>query len=200
MRRPIRPASCLMCLLSLAAGPIQAATTGDGLKLAADSADWSRWQARLSVVSTPLTSSALSSGQLQLGSVGAARLAGDRYFNVGRIGDGGGLRATSALLLGSRTLALSAPSAYGQAPVQWRPSAMQGLADPAVDSFATPYLGLGYSAWWSRAGLGFSADLGLMAQRPGQALSVLNAGGGLDNTVRAMQLSPVFQLNLSYSF
>lgn len=175
-------------LLPLLASPAVAATTGDGLRLAAsDSESWSPWQARLAVVSTPLGSTALHGGPLQLG---AARIAGDRYFNVGRIGDGGGLRATSALLLGAPSLALGAPAALSS-------SIARGPGDGG-DLGASTYIGLGYSAWWARSGLGVSADLGLLAQRPGQLFRL--GTDSLDGTVRALQLSPVVQLNLSYSF
>ena len=179
-------------LLPLLALPVFASPAGDGLKLVPDTEDWPRWQARLSVVSAPLASSMLSTSQLQLG---AARLAGDHYFDIGRVGDGGGLRATSALLLGTRSLAMAAPSAFGASALQWQPSATIGLADSELS--AATYLGVGYSAWWSRAGLGISADLGLMALR---GRSTLRLGDGVDAAARGVQLSPVLQVNLSYSF
>lgn len=182
----------------LATLPMLAWAGGDGLKLGADSDVWPRWQASLSVVNVPLGAAVLDGNQLQLG---AARLAGDRYFDIGRIGDGGGLRATSALLLGSRSLALGAPVAYGNSALLLRPSSSIAAADSGADGLAaTPYVGLGYSAWWHRTGLGVSADLGLIARHPGQLLGLINDGNSLDNTVHAMQLSPVFQINLSYSF
>jgi hypothetical protein len=185
---------CMTCVSSLAA-------SGDGLRLAPHE-EGAHWQTQLSVVTLPWTGDSLHPGQLQLG---AARLASDRYFDIGRVGDGGGLRATSALLLGSRALALSAPVSYGHAAVQWRPStSLTGPAEGGSSTdlgTATPYLGLGYSAWWNRLGLGLSADLGLLAQRPLPAGSLFNGtGSSLDNTVRAFQLSPVLQVNLSYAF
>lgn len=188
--RDILVSSALLALLQAAgANPI-----GDSLRLGSEPDGWSRWQARLAVVSAPLN--APGSGQ-PVWALGAARLSTDRFFDIGRLGDGGGLRATSALLLGPRSLALGAtPTGQGSSSV-WRSSA---LLDGAPDFSATPYVGLGYSAWWNRAGVGVSADLGLMAQRAGQGLRALSGGSGLDNTVRAMQLSPVFQLNLSYAF
>jgi hypothetical protein len=174
------------------------AAGGNGLTLSPEGDAWPRWQARLSVVSQPIGSSALSGANLQFG---AARLAGDRYFDVGRVGDGGGLRATSALLMGSTRLAMGAPSAYGQAALQWQPSALLSNAggDGVNELGATPYVGLGYSAWWSRTGLGLSADLGLLAHRGSPSLR-LAAGDGADSAQRPFQLQPVFQVNLSYSF
>ena len=186
-----------LCGASMMALPWLAVANGDGLKLAADSEAWSRWQTRLTVVGQPPSGAgALIGNSWQFG---AMRLSGDRYFDVGRVGDGGGLRATSALLLGSRRLALGAPSSYGNAPLQWRPSAMlSSVSDAGTDISATPYIGLGYSAWWTRAGIGLSADLGLMTQRP--ALRLGSGSDGLDSSLRTLPLSPVFQANLSYSF
>ena len=68
---------------------------------------------------------------------------------------------------------------------------------------AMPYLVLGYSAWWARAGLGVSADLGVAAQRPAQAVRfgrVMSGTERLDDMIRAMQISPMLQVNLSYAF
>lgn len=178
------PLVALLGQATLAAGP------GEGLQLGGSASAWSGWQTQLAVLTAPVPG-----GMQSTWSLGAARLSSDHYFDLGplaRLGDAGGLRATSALLLGSRSLALGAP---GGQPL-WR---TVGQAE-AGDFGATPYVGLGYSAWWQRSGLGVSADLGLMAQRPGQGLRALGGGSGLDNTVRALQLSPVFQLNLSYGF
>ncbi|MBN8488084.1 MAG: hypothetical protein J0M20_10230 [Burkholderiales bacterium] len=179
-----------VCLAALAAlSPALAAPTGDGLQLIEPSG-WTSWHTHLSVVTlAPPVPGSLSSTPV----LGAARVSSDLFFHVGRLGDGGGWRATGALLLGSRSLALGASNASPQ----WH---SVGLPDNPADLSATPYVGLGYTAWWARAGLGLSADLGLMAQRPGQGLRALTGGSGLDNTVRALQLSPVFQLNLSYAF
>jgi hypothetical protein len=194
-RNPNGPLNAL-CVAFLWVLPAMASANGDGLKLTSDSDAWPRWQTRLNVVSPPPGAAPLGGNALQFG---AARLSGDRYFDIGRVGDGGGLRATSALLLGSRTLALGAPSSYGNASLQWRPSTLLAPnADGSLDTGATPYIGLGYSAWWTRAGIGLSADLGLMTQRP--ALRFTPGSDTLDSNVRALQLLPVFQVNLSYSF
>jgi hypothetical protein len=44
---------------------------------------------------------------------GAASVSGDRYLGFGQVGDGGGLRATGALLFGPPSLALGAPGRRG---------------------------------------------------------------------------------------
>jgi hypothetical protein len=84
--------------LCIAAAPGLAAATGEGLKIDADMGDdWSPWQARLALgpPARPLFGSAIG-----MSPNGNALLAGDRYLGWGRVGDGGGLRATGALLLG----------------------------------------------------------------------------------------------------
>ncbi|HEX5686344.1 MAG TPA: hypothetical protein VFY73_20135 [Ideonella sp.] len=190
--------------LSLAlAGPALAASSvvGEGLKISPDSSEnWSPWQARLamSAPSLPVLGNWATSAP-----IGTAMLAGDRYLGWGRLGDGGGLRATGALLLGSGALGLSAPAGAVHGEMQWRnngsnPSLTEPEANPAM-----PYLGLGYSAWWARAGVGLSADLGLAAQKPGQAVRFGRAFSGaesFDDVLRAMQISPMLQVNMSYAF
>lgn len=169
---------------SAAAGSLPA---GDGLQISHDSQEaWSPWQARLSYTAPVLP---LWGGPQAAN--GGLMLAGDRYFRWGRLGDAGGLRATGGLLLGTGSAATQAADAF------WRQGA------PATDADAVPYLGLGYSAWWAKSGLGLSADLGLAAQRPGQAVRfgrVVSGADSLDQMVRAMQIAPMLQVNLSYAF
>jgi hypothetical protein len=183
-------------VLGLTAGGVQAAPAGDGLRLAIDNDPWPRWQASLSVIGAPST--APDGATRPVWSLAGARLSGDRYFDLGRIGDGGGLRATSALLLGVPSVALGAPLAAGGDTLYWRSMTPLG-SDLANEATASTYVGLGYSAWWRRSGLGFSADLGLLAQHTG-APGRAPVASSLDLTVRSFQLSPVFQLHLSYAF
>lgn len=143
-------------LLLALAGPLAAAPVGDGLKVNTEAEDWSPWQTRLAMSAPGLS---LWNG-LAPTSHAAALLATDRYFNWGRLGDGGGLRATSALLLGPGALALAAPAGIGNGDMVWRGTFSSGMTDSEAAT-AMPYLGLGYSAWWARAGLGVSADLGV---------------------------------------
>jgi hypothetical protein len=187
--------SCLLLPLAAAAAP-----DGQGLTIKNDETVWSAWQARLAVVTpSPLAGTSWNNTP----GPGAIRLSGDRFFNVWQLGDGGGLRATGALLLGQRSLALSAPTAVGPASWSWSPSHSLNPGDPDAGLTATPYVGLGYSAWWTRLGLGVSADLGLLAQRsgtpgPGRWLSGMD--GGDASGLRALQVAPVLQLHLSYAF
>lgn len=194
----------VMCAAMLAASAASAATTvGDGLRLNGDTAAWPQWQTRLSIGAQPLGPAPnMLDSRLSLG----ASLAGDRYFNIGRIGDGGGLRATGALLFGSPSVALGAPSAYGSGSLLMSRATLGAgsqASDSALDTTATPYLGMGYTAWWARSGLGLSADLGLLATRnAGGSRRLLsgNPNSGLDDPSRPYQLAPVLQVQLSYSF
>lgn len=194
MRRFAAIPVCTMLLAGHLAWAAPAGTpTGDGLKVdAAQQEVWPLWQARLSHATPTLP----LWHQPPPGGAGSMMLAGDRYFGWGRLGDSGGLRATGALLLGPSSLA---GQGGGANDFFWRAAS----ASDAEASTAVPYLGLGYSAWWARTGLGVSADLGLAAQRPGQAVRfgrVFSGTDSLDDMLRAMQIAPMLQVNLSYAF
>lgn len=185
--------SCL--LIGLSALPAGVGAQEDVLRLVQGQDPWPQWQARLSVLAPPLATTTSLGNQLPLG---AARLAGDVYFDWARLGQSGGLRATSALLLGPRAQAMAAPSPWSGGALRsgaWSGMSSHGDADPGLNAAA--YLGLGYSAWWTRSNLGLSADLGLIAQRPGLRLGRSEA---LDTVWRGVQMSPVLQVNLSYAF
>lgn len=194
---------CTLCLAGLVTAQA-APVTGDGLKAGAEiDTAWVPWQSRLAWA--PAGSSlAWGASPLTAGYSAAALVAGDRYLGWGRLGDGGGLRATGALLFGKSALSLASPMGGSQGEMPWRPAfGTTAGATGESDGGAMPYLGLGYSAWWARTGLGLSADLGIAAQKPGEMVRfgrVVSGGEGLDEVFRAMQLSPVLQVNLSYAF
>ena len=76
-------------------------------------------------------------------------------------------------------------------------------SDGATDSATLPYLGVGYSGLSLRGGWSFSADLGLVAFAPGNAVKlgrVIGGTQGLDDLLRDLRMSPVIQLGVSYSF
>ncbi|HEV8689415.1 MAG TPA: hypothetical protein VGQ91_03890 [Ideonella sp.] len=182
------------------AAPSVVGPVGDGLKINTESSEtWSPWQARVAVTAPalPLWSSWGASSPSNM------MLAGDRYFGWGRLGDAGGLRATGALLLGPAAMAPTAStSGIHGSDGFWRGIGGSGLTEPDANT-AVPYLGLGYSAWWARTGLGVSADLGVAAQRPGQAVRfgrALSGNEGFEDVLRAMQIAPMLQVNLSYAF
>ncbi|MEK8031965.1 hypothetical protein AACH06_14145 [Ideonella sp. DXS29W] len=187
------------------AGPAAAASpsiVGDGLKISQDSTDtWSPWQARLAMSAAPLPMLGHFGSPLLSG--GNAMLAGDRYLGWGQSSEGGGLRATGALLLGANALGLASPVGTSHGEMLWRGTGSSVSQGDAESNAPMPYLGVGYSAWWSRTGFGVSADLGLAAQKPGQAVRfgrVMSGTESLDDMLRAMQLAPMLQVNLSYAF
>ncbi|MGC4078349.1 MAG: hypothetical protein QM702_15180 [Rubrivivax sp.] len=169
-----------------------AAVAADGLVPPETDQWWPRWQARAQLGATTLAPVTLTGGTREAGS-----LLGDYYFgNPGlRVRSWtGGLRATGGLAFGGRGLPLgpqaSLRTSAGALPV--------GIAD---DTDAVPYFGVGYSGS-TRDGWSFSADIGLVADRPGslRAGRVLFGDQPLDNALREMQFAPVLQLGVRYSF
>ena len=193
MRRTIPLQHGLAVLLAAAAGN---AAAGDGLRVTDPDQAWPRWHARIGVIG-PTARTDLSLTNLPRAQ--GAQVLGDYYFAGTGLAAGrmaGGFRATSGLLLGSRSAALSAaaiPSAGGL-------SFTRSTADATGDASGTvPYLGVGYTGLSVRGGWGFTADLGLMALGGG-----LRVGGtaspSLDDVTRELRLMPVLQLGVSYSF
>lgn len=193
MRRTIPLRLSLAALLAAAAG---SAAAGDGLRVTDPDQAWPRWHARIGVIGPTLRTD-LSLTNLPRAQ--GAQVLGDYYFagtgfDASRLS--GGFRATSGLLLGSRSAALSAaamPSAGGL-------SFTRSTLDASGDAPGTvPYLGVGYTGLSVRGGWGFTADLGLMALggglRMGRALSP-----SADDVARELRLMPVLQLGVSYSF
>lgn len=167
---------------------------------------WARWQGRLSLVTLgdPWRLGVEgSSTRLQ-----SASLMSDYYFGRS-LSALGGLRATGGLVFGPR----SAPStgqptsaSAGGLGLASRNSARAGLVlpgDPGSETATAPYLGIGYTGLWERSRWSLSADLGLLAQSTASAARLGRVGGGtasLDDAIREMRMTPLFQLGVSYSF
>lgn len=185
--------AALLSALALQAPWVQAA--GEGLRVDALRDPWPQWQNRL----TSLNSNPANGG-LGLGSylpLGSARWSGDHYFSWGKLGDTGALRATGALLWNSSTQQLDNKPFTSP---WWRqvPGASAAWVAHEPDTATTAaYVGLGYSAYWAKVGIGLSADLGLVSQRPGQLLQTSSTSESL---WRSLQVSPMLQVNLSYAF
>jgi hypothetical protein len=86
-----------------------------------------------------------------------------------------------------------------------RNTARPGLTlpgDAASETATAPYLGIGYTGLWERSRWGFSADLGLLAQNGAGAARLGRVGGSasLDDAIRDLRMTPLFQLGVSYSF
>lgn len=199
----MRPSHRLAALILCLAGSLPAvAAEGDGLSARIDDLQWSRWQGRLAL------------GAVEVAGIRSLRslsLMGDYYFDSRSAATaGGGFRATSGLIVGSRTaLWAGRPSmGAGRAPfsVDRRlfgdaAQVVPGESEPEVATL--PYLGVGYTGLAMRGNWRFNADLGLVALAPGQAVRlgrVFEGVQNLDDVVRDLRLSPVLQLGVSYSF
>ncbi len=198
-------AAGLLTAVCAAAPPLRAEPVeGDGLR--ADAA-WPRWQGRIGLAEPawgeplrrPLPSFALL-GDYYLMQQGGAQPG--RYS--------GGLRATGGLLVGAHSqnwAGLPAPglslprSGPAAAPRGLRPpSPTEGAAEVDDWPASRPYIGIGYTGLRAlqEGGWGFSADLGMVALRPRSAVRFGQQGMG--ELLRDLQLSPVLQLGVSYSF
>ena len=189
--------AALLCAFGLQAQPAQAA--GEGLRVDAQRDPWPLWQSRV----TNLNNGPANAG-LGLGSylpLGSARWSGDHFFSWGKWGDAGGLRATGALLWAPSAQQLdSNPFSNPFSSPLWRQAtgvASAGTPHEADTTTPAAYVGLGYSAYWAKTGIGLSADLGLVSQRPGQ---LLQASRNSESLWRSLQVSPMLQVNLSYAF
>jgi len=182
---------------------------GQGLTVPADQLSWPRWQARVQLNSDAIATTSLTE-QIQAFTAPRTRSAalfGDYFLANPWIGETGGLRLTSGLLVGQRG-ALLGPSGAAQlvsnvaASISRMPVTAPGGADnPGEASLTWPYLGIGYSGSSLRGGWGFSADLGLAAQNPAALrLGRMTGSAGLDEWVRDMRLTPLLQLGVSYKF
>jgi hypothetical protein len=182
---------------------------GQGLAVNADQLPWLRWQARVqlnadAVVTTSLTDQIQSFSAPRTRS---AALFGDYYLAHPWVGEAGGLRLTSGLLVGQRG-ALLGPGGAAQlmsnlaATVSRVPAnALGGPDNLSEPNLTWPYLGIGYSGSSLRGGWGFSADVGLAAQNPAALrLGRMAGSAGLDDWVRDMRLTPLLQLGVSYKF
>lgn len=136
----------------------------------------------------------------------------DYYFDEGESAlltpaAAGGLRATGGLVVTPRSTLVSTAShrsglVSGSSGLT-RQTLMGSGWDPRNDLVPVPYVGLGYTDPPGRSGWGFRADLGLMALHPQSAVklgSALSGVQGVDELLGGMQLSPVLQIGVSYSF
>jgi hypothetical protein len=187
---------------------------GRGLVPPSATIDLSPWQLRVDLqVAPPRSTPGGLIGSSPDGSASArwrsTRLLGDYYPGALRLGETDAVRLTSGLLIGQRP-GLRDPSALPVtrgnadpgsliAPAPW------SSADMSTDPVVTwPYLGIGYSGTGLRGNWSIKADIGLAAQRPGTARAgfgrLLSGTQNLDDFLRDLRLSPMFQLGVSYAF
>lgn len=170
------------------------AWAGDSTSAPIDPQAWEGLKARLAIGTSSATRADLGSPDSELQKVNSLSLMGDYYLSRPWLGTSGGWRATSGVLLGSRSSVWSSPALLDR---------RASVADGTADGLGTqPYLGLGYTGWSSK-GWGLSADVGLMgvprsATKLGR--SAMGMSQSLDDTVRDLRFAPLVQLGLSYSF
>ena len=189
-----------MLTVLLVAGTAQAADDG--------AQAWAQWQGRVSIGTTvPGWRASFNAQDNTVQRPGNLSLVGDYYLSRAFTGPGsaGGLRATGGVILGPRSQAFaSLPGAgtggsFSIGSRLFGTSPMPYSNDTAGENATLPYLGLGYTGLSARSGWSFSADLGLVAQSPGNVVR-LGRGQSLDDVVRDLRLAPVLQLGVSYSF
>jgi hypothetical protein len=208
-----------------AVAPARAGERGEsppaaGSGLLASEAAWPRWQGRLALTFGRQDRLAGGPEDLRFGSEGrtlrSLSLLGDYYFTQQGLAPAsrysGGFRASGGLIVGSRDTAqpsllpLGRPGLSSGFSAERRnfglstpPSALDG-SDASIHS--VPYLGIGYTGLQTLKGTGggwgFSADVGVMALQPRSAVRL--GQQEFADTVRELEISPLLQVGVSYSF
>ncbi len=185
---------------------------GDGLKLPSGESAWARWQARLSLGSTAPTWQANLKEPAPAGlRVNAVSVAGDYYFTESLFDRHslGGLRATSGLIVGPRSQATTGQPTLGARGTSFAAerrlfsTALTATGDPTSETASLPYFSFGYTGLSLQGKWSFSADLGVVALQPGNAVRlgrVVGGGQSFDDVWRDLRWSPVLQMGVSYAF
>jgi hypothetical protein len=185
------------------------ATSGDGLTAPQGNLTWARWQARLSLgVAAPAWRANLKESEPAGLRVGALSVSGDFYFGdvLFEQASLGGLRATSGLIVGPRPQVMTGPQSFVGRGVSVERRLL--VATPAVgeslpDVSSLPYFGVGYTGLSLRGNWSVSADFGVMALHPGNAVRLGRVFGGsqsFDDMMRDLRWAPVLQMGVSYAF
>jgi hypothetical protein len=175
----MRKTAVLLGLL-IALGSVPLAAQERGLMAGADALGGPVWQVRFERGAAPtMLAGGLGPALPGSGAPVALNLLGDYQFSTLRLGQTGGLRLTSGLLINLRPLVPG-----------WQFTDSSG---------ALPYAGVGYASGSLRGEWGFSADLGLAASGLGplRLERLLGGGPGVDSPLR---LLPVIRLGMSLSF
>jgi hypothetical protein len=152
------------------------AGAAEGFQLPDAETIWPRWQARAAITLAEAMQTGRTRGPSQ------AALLGDYYVSRQMSGTAagwrGGFRATSGVVLGHL-------GAIAQPGVQLSVVADEPGSTRETDLW--PYLGLGYTGLAPGGGWGVSADLGLGIR-------------GWERTLRRVDLTPMLQLGVRYTF
>lgn len=197
-------------LLALAANAAAASIVwaADGLVAPAADSWWPGWQARIALQTAELTTLSTarytptqSPAQAPARGLFGGAVLGDYTFAQPSFGS---FRATSGLVVGSLGGAPqqlpSAQSPLGLA-VFSRPAASGFVAGSPADAPQTvPYLGLGFSRQALHDGLSIVADLGVVAQSSSSLGRAVFGNSGVENALREVRLSPMWQLGVRYAF
>lgn len=179
-------------VLALAASAVHAAPNNDGLPSQVNGQASGGLKGRLSLgTATPFRND-FGGAESDPQKINSLSVMGDYYLSKPWLGNGGGLRATSGVLLGPRASLWSSPAVVDRR-----------VADGSPEGSSTlPYLGVGYTGLSDKGGWGLSADLGLMASpRSSVRLGkVFNGTQSLDDTLRELRFAPLLQLGVSYAF
>ncbi len=200
----------LLCA-NLGAAGTAAATSGDGLIAPQGNLTWARWQARLSLgIAAPAWRANLKEMEPTGLRVGAFSVSGDYYFGDALFDQVslGGLRATSGLTVGQRTQGMTGAQTLlargATISVERRVlAAAPGLGEVTPDFSSLPYFGVGYTGLSQRGKWSVSADLGVVALHPGNAVRLGRVFGGtqsFDDVMRDLRWAPVLQMGVSYAF
>jgi hypothetical protein len=208
--RPAQKAMLLCCGLLFTSA--MGATNGDGLKAPSGDLTWARWQARFSLGATaPAWRASLTDPEPAGLRVNAISVSGDYYitqplFNRLSLG---GLRATGGLIVGPRAQATTGQPALGArgssfaAERRLLAAAAPGSGETTSELASVPYFSFGYTGLSLRGTWSFSADLGVVALQPGNAVRLGRVIGGtqsFDDVWRDLRWAPVLQMGVSYAF
>lgn len=139
------------------------------------------WQARIEIESTQVRPAWAPFGLGASSFRQTTRLFGDYYLDSLRLGQTGGFRLTSGVLVNQRFGSFAADSGSRSA---W------------------PYLGVGYSGGSAQGDWGFSADVGWAVQGLGSDLRLgrVHDGLGIADGLRDLRLQPMVRFGVTYSF
>lgn len=149
-------------MLMWGCGASQASTAGDGVQPSEANQVWAHLHGRLTLGAAASIRNENIDQSRSGQRVGSLSLMGDYY--VSRpfgLGNAGGLRATSGVLLGPRSSLWGSAAVGGMFSIERRHSSAP--FDNSPDNGTAPYLGVGYTGLSTQGGWEVSADFGLMA-------------------------------------
>jgi hypothetical protein len=180
------------------------ACAGNGLAAPAVETLWPQWQARITVLTanaSPLSATSLYDRSAPPRGMQGGGVFGDYVFAAPAFGR---FRASGGVVSGNLSGLPLASAAFGtRLGVSVVGQTAPGYLSTADAPGAMPYLGLGFTSGPLLGSLALTAELGVVAERPGAAGGLGRAVFGnqsLDRSLRELGLGPVLQLGVRYSF